>query len=274
MAAVVAKVKIVHLHGGEVTEGAIDEYIRHAITKLADLHFTSTDEHRKRVVQMGELSSSVINCGALGIESIYRHKKFSLGELESELNYNLDGNYFVIAYHPETQKREDNIQELLSAVEHYPEYKKVFIYPNADAMSRKIIDAITDFSVKFPEQVLLVKSLKHPVYLSLVENSDLFLGNSSSGVIEVPYLRTPTINVGDRQRGRPMSSSVINIDMDAKKISKAIGLALSLEFKQQVSLASNIYGENMASRVIIKALAGAFDKNSQTKKFNDLEFSL
>lgn len=274
MAAVIAKVKIVHLHGGEITEGAIDEYIRHAITKLADLHFTSTDEHRKRVVQMGELGSSVINIGALGIESIFRHKKLSISELEKELSFNLDGNYFVVAYHPETQKNGDNIQELLSALERYPDTKKVFIYPNADAMSRNIIDAITEFSVKFPQQVLLVKSLKHSIYLSLVENSNLFVGNSSSGVIEVPYLKTPTINVGDRQLGRPMPSSVINVDMDVKKISEGIGVALSREFKQEAFKASNIYGEKMASKVIAKALAESSEKNSLIKRFNDLEFSL
>jgi len=274
MAAVIAKVKIVHLHGGEVTEGAIDEYVRHSITKLADLHFTSTDSHRKRVVQMGELSSSVINCGALGIESILRHKQLSNRELENELSYKLEGKYFVVAYHPETQKSEDNIQELLSALEHYPDYKKVFIYPNADAMSRSIISAVTEFSVKFPEQVLLVKSLKHPIYLSLVKNSDLFLGNSSSGVIEVPYLKTPTINIGDRQLGRPMSSSVINVDMSSNEIIDAIGLALSHKFNQKVCNASKVYGEKMASKVITSALVKSFEKTNRPKKFNDLEFTL
>ncbi|WP_085920293.1 UDP-N-acetylglucosamine 2-epimerase [Halomonas sp. CSM-2] len=273
-AAVIAKVPIVHLHGGEITEGAVDDKVRHAISKLASLHFTSTEAYRRRVIQMGEHPERVYNCGALGLESIARKDTVERKEMSEEVGINVDEKYFLIVYHPETHKKHENIGPLLKAIEDFPDYKKLIIYPNSDMMSREIIEAIQAFAVRYPENVSLIRSLQRDIYLSLMKHCELYLGNSSSGIIEMPSFKRPIINIGDRQRGRIRSTVTLDVDLDYHQISDAIRTALSNEHQEEVTHIDNPYQGSAPSSFIADILRTANEKLSTQKTFLDLDFNL
>lgn len=273
-AAMIAKIPIVHLHGGEITEGAVDDNVRHAISKLASLHFTSTEAYRRRVIQMGESPDRVYNCGALGLESMARQEIVARKLIAEVVGIKADEKYFLVVYHPETHKESENIDALLKALSDYPGTKKLIIYPNSDMMSRDIMEAIKTFAAKYPQDVLLIKSLQRDMYLSLMKHCELYLGNSSSGIIEMPSFKRPIINIGDRQRGRIRSAATLDVKLDYHQISGAIRRAMSTEYLEKISRVDNPYQGSAPSSFIANVLRTTGEKIGIKKTFFDLEFTL
>lgn len=229
-AAMLMKVPVLHLHGGEITEGATDDAIRHAITKLSYLHGTATEAYRQRVIQLGESPERVVNVGALGLEQLHRASLLTKQQLTNELNFDLSKPYFVITYHPVTladEPAQQSFAALLDALEQFPEHHIILTYPNADAGGRSIMSLLQNYAVARPERVLAVASLGHLRYLSAVKYATAVIGNSSSGIIEVPSLGVPTVNIGRRQQGRLCAGSVIHCDATQATIAAAIKQALA-----------------------------------------------
>ncbi|HSG52950.1 MAG TPA: UDP-N-acetylglucosamine 2-epimerase, partial [Rheinheimera sp.] len=229
-AAMLMKIPVLHLHGGEITEGATDDAIRHAITKLSYLHGTATNAYRQRVIQLGESPDRVVNVGALGLEQLHRSNLLTKAELEAELKFDLSNSYFVVTYHPVTLAKEDAQQSfsaLLAALDQFPEQQIILTYPNADTGGRSIIAMLEQYASAQPERVLAVASLGQLRYLSAVKHATAVIGNSSSGIIEVPSIGIPSINIGSRQQGRLSASSVIHCDATQAAIVHAIEKALT-----------------------------------------------
>ena len=223
--ALVMQIPIAHLHGGECTFGAYDDAIRHSITKMATWHFTSTASHRKRVIQLGESPKRVWNVGAVGIENILKLPLLTRDKLFTNLKLNIDQPMFLITYHPETNLQTNGVYSLLKALSNYTNVNLVFTKANADNGGREINKAIEKF-VSQHENAKVFDSLGQQRYLSAVKYANVVIGNSSSGLIEVPYLHTPTVNCGDRQAGREKPSSVFDCRLEATEIEKAIEAAL------------------------------------------------
>jgi UDP-hydrolysing UDP-N-acetyl-D-glucosamine 2-epimerase len=224
--AMLMNIPIAHLHGGEITEGAKDDAIRHAITKLSNLHFTANEVYRQRVIQMGEAPESVFNVGALGLENITLKKSFlSKQALQESLGFPLRDDYFVFTYHSVTLADEDpekTCLNILAALEQFADYQVIITYPNADDGGRKIISLLNDYASKHEERVLLIPTLGLERFLAAVKYATAVIGNSSSGIIEVPSLGVPTINIGQRQQGRMSANSVIHCGVEQADITKAI----------------------------------------------------
>lgn len=273
-AAVTARIPIVHIHGGEVTEGAMDDKIRHAITKLANLHFTSTEAYRHRIIQMGEDPETVVNCGALGLESITSEQQPTIEYLSKIFSIDLISGYFLVVYHPETNKESEDISELLKLFDDYPEYRKVIIYPNSDLMSRDIIQAIEAYKSDNQGNVALVKSTERNNYLGLMKHCSLYIGNSSSGIIEMPSFYKPIINIGDRQKGRIRSESTIDVELNCKQLRSAIEKAFSDGFQRKLPTMHNPYQGEAPSTLIIEKLRTVMASLTINKKFKDLEFKI
>jgi len=212
-AALFYKIPVIHLHGGEITEGVYDDAMRHAITKMAHLHFTSTEEYRKRVIQMGESPETVYNVGALGCDNIRHVSLMSKKELEKLLNFPLDRNTILVTFHPVTMENntaEAQFKELLSAIDTFSTLRSIFTMPNSDTNGRIIMDLIKEYVAKNPEKSVWFTSLGMRRYLSVLQYIGAVVGNSSSGIIEVPSFHIPTLNIGDRQKGRIAATSVLN----------------------------------------------------------------
>jgi len=273
-AAMVAKVPIVHIHGGEITEGAVDEKVRHAVTKLSNLHFTSTETYRQRIIQMGENPEVVVNCGALGLESISRDSLPSISQLSSTLGIDLSQDYFLVVYHPETNKESEDVADLIQVLSEYPQYHSIIIYPNSDIMSRGIIEAIERYKKADPDGVSIVKSTSRSNYLGLVKYCALYIGNSSSGVIEVPSFHRPIINIGDRQKGRIRAESIIDAEMSCEKLRDAMKEALSPEYQSRLPEAQNPYEGDSPSTVIVGKLREMVGRITMEKRFIDLDVRL
>lgn len=252
-AAMVAKIPIAHIHGGERTEGSIDEAIRHSITKMSHLHFVATDEYQRRVIQLGEHPDRVFNFGAIGIDNIIKLQLLDREELQRSLQFDFGDHYFVVTYHPVTlglSQPARTFQELIEALNAYPEYKVIITKPNADPQNKEIISMIDRYADDNRDRVLSVSSLGQLRYLSAVKHCDAVIGNSSSGIIEVPVLKRPTVNVGDRQRGRAMGPTVINVSENKDDIIEGIELALSNKFQKIVQESESIYGKGNVSHKI------------------------
>lgn len=255
--AMIANLPIAHIHGGEITEGAIDESIRHAITKMSNLHFVSTTQFKKRVIQMGELPSRVFISGAPGIDNIKKLDSISKQECEEMLNFQLSDTNILITYHPLTIDNSlsiKGIDNLLLAMELISEAKFIITYPNADAGGRVIIEKLKLFSDANSDRVLFIESLGYERYLKTLQHINCVVGNSSSGLIEVPSFNIPTVNIGDRQKGRTRGSTVIDCDESVDSIVKSVRLALSDSFKAKCLDQVNPYGEGNASNIIIETL--------------------
>ena len=212
-AALSQKIPIAHIHGGESTFGAIDEAIRHSVTKMSTWHFPATNKYRKRIIQMGENPKNIFVVGSLGVDRIKKTKLFSKSELEKKINFKFDKPTFLITYHPETlgkNPERDNVKALLSAVNSIKNIKAIFTLPNVDSGSDIIISMIKRFVKMNKERFKIFKSMGDTLYLSAMKHSQLVLGNSSSGIIEAPTLKKPTVNIGDRQEGRIKAGSIIN----------------------------------------------------------------
>lgn len=268
------RIPIAHLYGGETTEGAVDESIRHAITKLSYLHFTSTEEYRKRVIQLGEDPSRVFNVGALGIENIMNEKLLDRVNLEKALGMSLDGPFAMVTFHPVTLEKDSSaiqFKALLDVFHAHPELKYVFSKANADADGR-IINEMIDTFVTTHENAVVFASLGTKQYLSTVKHSSFVIGNSSSGIIEVPSLHVPTINVGDRQKGRIQADSIINCEPTSVDIERAIMYALTEECKEKGKTVANPFGNGNSSELIASKIKTMLTENTINlkKKFYDL----
>lgn len=243
-AALIYKIPVAHLHGGEITEGAYDDAIRHAITKMSHLHFVSTEIYRQRVIQMGEHPSTVFNVGALGCENIKSLKLMRKDELEESLGFKLDRNTILITYHPVTMEcntSEQQFRELLSAIDLFPELKVIFTMPNSDTDGRIIMKMIKEYVAKNPERTVWFDSLGCYRYLSVLQYIGGVVGNSSSGIIEVPSFHIPTINIGDRQKGRVAAASVLNSKPTQQDIQQRLAAILAPGYLNSLISVTNPY---------------------------------
>lgn len=269
------RIPIAHLYGGETTEGAIDESIRHAITKMSYLHFTSTDEYRNRVIQLGENPERVFNIGAIGIENILNEELISKEELENELKIELSNPYAIVTFHPVTldnNSSKEQIESLLEVCKQYKSLNFVFTKANADSDGR-VINQLIDKYAKENANIFAFASLGVRRYLSAVKYCRVVIGNSSSGLIEVPSFGIPTINIGDRQKGRLEASSVINCGPTQGNIKKALDLAMSDEFILKAKKTVNPYGNGEATSRIVEAIKEYVINNkiNLKKRFYDFE---
>lgn len=274
-AAMTLRIPIAHCHGGEATEGLIDESIRHSITKMSHLHFTATDLFKKRVIQLGEQPDNVFNLGALGIENINRTKFLSKNEIEQNLNFSFLSKNYLVTFHPETLENDSTevrFGEVLLALQELIDKQTLLIFtmPNADNDGRIIIKMIKEFVSNHSKNAIFFTSMGQINYLSTLKYINAVIGNSSSGLIEVPSFHIPTINIGDRQRGRIMSESVINCSVDKNQIKSAVQKANEKEFKQKACKINNPYGTKNASDKIVNILKKATLNGLLKKKFYNL----
>lgn len=272
-AALIHKVPVAHIHGGEITQGAIDDAIRHAITKMSHLHFVATEQFRDRVVQLGEDKNKVYVVGAPGLDNVKHTPLMTREELSADLGMDLKGRYFVVTYHPVTlgeRPAGDAVAELTAAFSEFPEEKFIITYPNSDPGNSEIIAPLAEFAEKKPDHVVLCKSLGLVRYLSAVKNAAAVVGNSSSGIIEVPSFGVPTLNIGERQNGRPMSDSIIQCREDKEDIIAAMKQALSPSFMEQAKNCHNVYGDGSAARRIADTLATTSLDGLLVKRFTDI----
>lgn len=249
-AALVSRIPIAHIHGGESTEGLIDEAIRHSISKMAHLHFVANDIYKKRVIQLGENPEHVFNYGAPGLDNIKRLEFLSVRDLEKQLGINFTKPSFLITYHPVTLKKDSSaiaINELLRAFDSFPEATLLFTMPNADMENRLLNDSVISYVKKNRHRAKLFASLGQLLYLSTMKSVDVVIGNSSSGIIEAPFLKIPTVNIGDRQKGRLKADSIIDCKERTEDIEKAINRAMSSDFRKTVLPVESLYGDGNAS---------------------------
>ena len=278
MAASVLNIPIAHIHGGETTQGAVDEAYRHSITKMSQIHLTSTEAYRKRVIQMGEQPQTVYNVGALGVENIMRAPLMSLEELSDSMKFPLtEKEYAVVTFHPVTLEDgtvETQVNELLLALDEYRDMKFIITKSNADAGGRSINKILDEYAQK-RDNIYLVTSLGLTRYLTALKYAAFMIGNSSSGILEGPASKLPTINIGDRQKGRIQARSIINCSPSREEIIDAINKALSKEFSSIAACTDNPYGDGNTSKRIVDIINSYLKKEIDIKKqFYDIEFAV
>ena len=254
ISAMVMRIPIAHLHGGEVTEGAIDEGIRHSITKMSYLHFTSTEQYRSRVIQLGENPERVFYVGALGVENIKKINLMTKEELERSIHFEIDENTVVVTYHPVTLENntvEEQFLNLLKVLDRNPKIRMIFTKANADTNGRIVNELIDKYAAQNSERACAFMSLGQKRYLSALKYCRIVIGNSSSGIIEAPSFGKPIINIGDRQKGRICADSVINCGYTQQEIQQAMETALTEEFENKARNCRNPYEkENTAANII------------------------
>lgn len=273
-AAMFLRIPIAHLHGGEKTEGAVDEAIRHSITKMAQIHFVSEPEYEKRVIQLGENPSQVFEIGIPGIDNIVRLPLLDLETLENQIGFSLGSKFFLITYHPETLSDSDSLvclQNLTDALEMFLDYKIIITQANSDAGGRLINEYWEQFAMANSERVLCVKSLGQLRYLSAMKACSAVVGNSSSGICEAPVLKVPTVNIGDRQKGRKRYPSVVDCISEKDAIISAIQLVLDKEFKNRMSKFKVPHSDGKIASNIKDILKAAELNGICKKEFHDLE---
>jgi GDP/UDP-N,N'-diacetylbacillosamine 2-epimerase (hydrolysing) len=273
-AAMIAKLPIAHLHGGEATEGLIDEPIRHSISKMSHLHFTSTEEYRRRVVQLGEPPDRVFNVGAVGIDNIKKLKLLDRTEFEKSIDFNLGKRNLLITFHPvtlETGTAKEQFSNLLTVLSELDDAHLIFTKANADTDGRIINAMIDEYVADRKETTAAFTSLGQMRYLSAMQYIDGVVGNSSSGLLEIPSFKIGTVNIGDRQRGRVKAKSVIDCEPTKEGIREAISILFTSQFKKGIEDLKNPYGEGGASNKIAKIILD-FPLDSILKKpFFDLQ---
>lgn len=260
IAAMNERIPIAHLYGGDISEGAVDDVVRHAITKLSYLHFTATKEHRKRVIQMGEEPKRVFCVGAMSVENARRQKKLTREELQREIGFYwepVNEKLAIVTYHPvtlEDSTAEQQIDNLLDALDTIDSLKIIFTKANADAGGRIINQKIEEYVSNHPEKCAVYASLGQVRYLSAISMADVVIGNSSSGLSEVPSFHVPTVNIGDRQRGRMRGETVISCSTEKSAIGEAVKKALSPTFREEIADAKNPYEKEGTSENIVKTI--------------------
>lgn len=265
---------LIHIHGGEVTEGAFDDAIRHSITKMANIHFPSTEVFSKRIRQLGESENSIFIVGSPGVDNIINAQRMSRSDLEESLGFNLDNNLALVTYHPVTKAKhcnENNMYPLIEAIKENQQLDYIVTYPNADGAGKEIIEQWE--SIAHLDNVRIVPSLGFDRYLSLMELVDCVIGNSSSGIIEAPSFNVTTVNIGSRQAGRPKASSIIDVDMNKERISEAIARSSDSLYKESLRGTINPYGQGGAAAIIVDLLSRIDFKLFKLKKFMDVEIN-
>ncbi|GAA0083779.1 UDP-N-acetylglucosamine 2-epimerase [Clostridium sp. CTA-7] len=263
-AAAISKIPIAHIHGGETTEGATDEFLRHSITKMSYLHFTSAEEYRRRVIQMGESPDRVFNVGALGVENIKKMKLMSKKELENSIEFSLDKKFGLVTFHPvtmESGKSEEQFKELLKAIDSFEDMSFIITKANADSDGRIINKMIDEYVAINKNRVIAFNSMGQLRYLSAMKYCSIVIGNSSSGIIESPSFEIPTVNIGDRQKGRIQAKSIINCEANYSNIKSTIEVALSKEFNDKISVFNSPYGDGTTSVKILETIKEYLLKN-------------
>ena len=272
IAAYVALIPIAHIHGGELTGGALDEAFRHSISKMSSLHFVAAEEYKKRLIQLGENPKNIYLAGGLGVESIKRHKLLNKQELENELNIKFLDKSLLITFHPVTldiESSELQFRELLEALSNFKDTTLIFTMPNADNGGRKLIKMVEEFVIENKNAKAFI-SLGQILYFSCISNMDGVVGNSSSGIIEVPSFKKATINIGDRQLGRLQAESIINCKPLKTDILNAIEKLYSPSFKILLDRVTNPYSETGVNEKIIEVLGTISLDGIIKKAFHDL----
>ncbi|MCI9533534.1 MAG: UDP-N-acetylglucosamine 2-epimerase (hydrolyzing) [Lachnospiraceae bacterium] len=272
------QIPIIHIHGGEVTEGAVDEGFRHAITKLSFLHMASTEIYRKRIVQMGEDPERVFCVGALGVENVLHTRLLPKEDLERKLDVSLPEKYALVTFHPvtlEKQSAKAQIHELMAAMGELSQWSFIVTKANADQGGRLINQAIEEYAENH-ENVRVYSSLGLRNYLSAMKYCSLVLGNSSSGILEAPSFHVPTVNIGDRQRGRIRAESVVDCLPCREDIVRAVKKVISPDFQKIVEKVQNPYGDGNTSEKIVRILEKELGRKELDlkKKFYDIPFDV
>ncbi|MBT5935160.1 UDP-N-acetylglucosamine 2-epimerase [Sulfurimonas sp.] len=272
--AMIARIPIAHLHGGETTEGAFDESIRHSITKMSHLHFTATDEYKNRVIQLGEHPNSVYNVGGLGIDNIKKLKLLSREEFEKSIDFKLNKKNTIVTFHPVTLENSTvsvQFQNLLDAIDELEDTNIIFTKANSDTDGRVVNGMIDDYVRVNGDKSIAFTSLGQLRYLSALQYVDVMVGNSSSGLIEAPSFKIGTLNIGDRQKGRIMADSVINTKPDKQSIRNAFEKMYSQEFIKTLQEVDNPYGNGGASKKIKNIIKNAKLENILKKTFYNIK---
>lgn len=277
-AAALLGIPIAHIHGGETTEGAVDEFLRHSITKMSYLHFTACEEYRRRVIQLGESPERVFSVGALGVENAVKLLPMTLEDLQESIGFPLEGKPFsIVTFHSVTLEDDTagrQMGELIRAMDDFPDMNFIITKANADAGGQKI-NQIWDEEEKKRGNWVVVPSLGAQRYLSALRYAQMMLGNSSSGIMEAPALHIPTVNIGDRQKGRMMAGSVICCEPEADAIQAAMRYAISSEGKARAVHASCPFGEGETSEQIANIIRSFLDmpEKDMKKSFYDVSFA-
>jgi len=270
------KIPVLHLYGGEITEGAFDDAIRHAVTKMAHLHFTSTEEYRQRVIQMGENPETVFNVGALGCDNIHQVQLMSRDEIEKSLNIPVDRNTILVTFHPVTMENntaETQFNELLSSIDEFRNLRVIFTMPNSDTDGKIIMKLIKEYVIKNSQRAIWYTSLGMIRYLSVLQYVGAVIGNSSSGIIEVPSFHIPTLNIGDRQKGRIAAKTVINCRPIKEDIVEKLKIIFNFDHTENMGDIANPYDKPNTAQEIVRIIKEK-SNISATKKFHDIGLSM
>lgn len=273
-AALIERIPIAHIHGGEITEGAYDDAIRHSITKMSHLHFASTQDYQRRIIQLGEQPETVWYVGAIGVENIKKLPLMSKSEIEESINFKLDENTILVTYHPVTlgtHTAEHDIKEFIAAMEERKDLRIVFTMPNSDTGAQAIVNAINAFVVNNNDRAVAYNSLGIKRYLSVMKYVGAVVGNSSSGLLEVPSFGIPTLNIGDRQKGRMAADSVYNCKTDKESILKGLDTIMSPAFKQKAAKTRNPYDKDGTAQAIFDVISTYPLDELKQKHFYDLQ---
>src|SRR3989338_454514 len=273
-AAMMANIPIAHIHGGEITQGVIDEAIRHALTKMSHIHFVAAEAYRHRVIQLGESPNFVFLVGAPGLESYKKSPLLSRQEVECKLGLQLRSPLFLVTYHPltlEDKKERKGIFQLLRALNHFPDAHIIFTQHNSDPRSEIIEESIHRYIRNHSDRCMFFTSLGQSLYGSVLKNSDVLIGNSSSGIIEAPVLKKPTVNIGKRQEGRLKARSIIDCKENETAIVSAIQKALSSDFQSQLKYTQSLYEIKDTSKKMCKILENISLDHILFKKFYDIK---
>ena len=274
VAGMLSSVPLAHIHGGESTQGAIDEGIRHALTKMSHIHFCATSLYKRRIIQLGENPARVYNVGGLGVENIKRLELLSKKDFENSLGFKLGKKNILVTFHPQTIEKKSaskQFSQILNALDSLKDTHFIFTGANADNGGKIINEMAQSYCSKNPEKAIFAISLGQLRYLSAIKHADIVLGNSSSGISEAPSLKKATINIGNRQKGRIKAPSIIDAKCDKSKILKAIKKAYSKDFQAKLKSVKNPYDSGFASKKIIKVLENIKLNGILKKKFYDLD---
>ena len=272
-AALFAGIPIAHISGGEVTQGAVDDVIRHCITKMSRYHFVAAEDYRRRAIQLGEAPGSVFNVGDPGLDNIVRLDLMNRNELSASLDFDLARPFLLTTYHPVTTGVGDprlGMRVLLAALDAFPTHTVVFTKSNADAGARALTGMVEEYTAAQPHRAKLFTSLGQLRYLSVMRHCAAVVGNSSSGIVEAPAMGKPTVNIGPRQHGRLKANSIIDCDETTEAITSALHKALSPSFSAQAANTTSLYGNCSASTQIKDQLAALDVQRNFAKPFHDL----
>lgn len=273
-AALIERIPIAHLYGGEITEGAYDDAIRHSVTKMSHLHFTSCEEYRHRVIQLGEQPDHVFNVGSIGVENIKMLPLMSKDEIEKEIGFAIDDHTILVTYHPVTlgnRTVKEDIDDFIAALDEKKDLRIIFTMPNSDTGGQAIVEAINAFVDKNHQRAKAFKSLGVLRYLSVMQQVTAVVGNSSSGLVEVPSFRIPTLNIGDRQKGRIAADSVYNCNTDKASILQGLDTIMSPTFKQKAAVTYNPYDKEGTAQAIFDVIRTFSLEKLNQKHFYDIK---